>query len=530
MCAFNQINGVWSCENELILQDILKDEWGFDGWVVSDFFSVHSTAGSLVGGLDQELVSPRYFSPENLYAALDAGEITREQIEQAAFRVVSSHIKAGLFDHPLPEERVEDVSTPENQAVALEVAEKGSVLLKNADDILPLTGTGQTIAVIGVTASYTPVVVSNTAGIGGGWGRPAPLTHTVNAETACGTVTPAADCSKLETPLEGITARAAQDGNTVVFNDGSDLTAAASTAANADVAIVFGYYLEGEGQDRPHLSLDHASVTDTGDALVSAVAAANPDTIVILQTGGPVLMPWIDDVKGVLEVWYAGQEMGPAIAALLWGDVNPSGKLPQTFPVSELDLPTAGSEAQYPGIVDGEGIRQVDYTEGTQVGYRWYDQQGIEPLFEFGFGLSYTEFEYSALVIEKDNGQVTVSFKVKNIGDVAGIETPQIYVGEPPNGTLQLPPDGTGQLPTRLSDPHSKELAAFARVELEPGEEQGVTVELYDLILSSWSTDAGEWQLDEGARWVYVGASSRDMRLQGVIGMSEIYLPLVMRN
>jgi beta-glucosidase len=539
MCAFNQINGIWSCENEVILQDILKDEWGFDGWVVSDFFSVHSTAGSLVGGLDQELVSPRYFSPENLYAALDAGEITRQQIDEAAFRVVSSHIEAGLFDHPLPEERVEDVSTPENQAVALEVAEKGSVLLKNAGDILPLTGTGQTIAVIGATASYTPVVVSNTAGIGGGWGGPAPVTRTVNAKTACGTSNPAADCSKLETPLEGITARATQDGNTVIFDDGSDLTSAASTAANADVAIVFGYYLEGEGKDRPHLSLDHASVTDTGDDLVSAVAAANPNTIVVLQTGGPVLMPWIDDVKGVLEVWYAGQEMGPAIAALLWGDVNPSGKLPQTFPVSEDDLPTAGSDAQYPGLVNGSvtrpptdttTIRQVDYTEGTQVGYRWYDQQGIEPLFEFGFGLSYTEFEYSALVIEENNGQITVSFKVKNIGDVAGIETPQIYIGEPPlNGTIQLP-TGTIQLPTRLSDPHSKELAAFARVELEPGEEQKVTVELYDLILSSWSTDAGEWQLDEGTRWVYVGASSRDIRLQGVVGISEIYLPLVMRN
>ncbi|MBN1876738.1 MAG: glycoside hydrolase family 3 C-terminal domain-containing protein [Anaerolineae bacterium] len=526
MCAFNQINGVWSCENGVILQDILKDEWGFDGWVVSDFFGVHSTADSLVGGLDQELVSPNYFSPENLYAALDAGEITREQIDEAAFRVVSSHIEAGLFDHPLPEERVEDVSTPANQAVALQVAEEGSVLLKNAGDILPLSGTGQTIAVIGATASYTPVVVSNTAGIGGGWSGPAPVTRTVNAETACGTSTPAADCSKLETPLEGITARATQDGNTVIFNDGSNLTSAASTAANADVAIVFGYYLEGEGMDRPHLSLDHASVTDTGDDLVSAVAAANLNTVVILQTGGPVLMPWIDDVKGVVEIWYAGQEMGPAIAAILWGDVNPSGKLPQTFPVSEDDLPTAGSEAQYPGIVNEEGIRQVDYTEGTQVGYRWYDQQGIEPLFEFGFGLSYTEFEYSDLAIVQDNGQVTVSFKVKNVGNVAGIETPQIYIG----GALS----GTVQLPARISGPHSKELAGFTRVELEPGEEQEVTLKLYDRILSSWSTDAGEWQLDEGLHWVYVGASSRDIRLSNMVNVGDrsrltIYLPLILK-
>lgn len=298
MCSYNQVNGVYACENGAILNDILKNEIGFTGWVVSDFGAVHSVAPSLNGGLDQELNRPRYFTPANLYAALDAGEITLEQIDQAAFRVVRAHIAAGLFEHPLPEVPWDNVSTPENQAVARKIAEQGSVLLKN-EGILPLSGSGMTIAVIGPTASSTP-------------------TGTVSAATVCGTSRPNWPCTPVA-PLDGITARAALGGNSIVFDNGSDLAVAAATAAGADVAIVFSYYTSGEFTDIADLNLDN-----NGDALVSAVAGANPNTIVILQTGGPVVMPWIDQVKGILEVWFAGQEMGNAIASRLWGDVNPS--------------------------------------------------------------------------------------------------------------------------------------------------------------------------------------------------------------
>jgi len=501
MCAFNQVNGDWSCENELNLQEILKGDWGFKGWVVSDFFSVHSVSDSLVDGMDQELVGPRLWNPDNLNAALAAGEITEAQIDEAAFRIVRSHIKAGLFDHPLPPERVPDVSTPENQAVAQRVAEEGSVLLKNEDGILPLGERGKpdkgqgsdkhqnggpggdramTIAVIGPTASAEP-------------------TDGVSAETACGTSNPRADCSNIEAPLDSITARAAQDSSTVVFDNGSDLGSAADTAAGADVAIVFGYYTEGEGRDIADLLLDN-----NGDALVEAVAAANPNTIVILQTGGPVLMPWLDNVKGVLEVWYAGQEMGPAIAALLWGDVNPSGKLPQTFPASEDDLPTAGSEAQYPGIVDDEGIRHVDYTEGLLVGYRWYDQQGIEPLFPFGHGLSYTRFSYSHLQVVPSRVQadkeIRVRFRITNIGQRTGTEVAQVY--------LSLPA-GLGEPPRRL--------VGWARVTLEPRQHQNVEIKIDPTSsahpLSYWDTDTDSWTTVPGKYTVYVGSSSRDLRL-----------------
>lgn len=476
MCAFNQINGDFSCESDLLLNTILKGEIGFEGWVVSDFLGVYDAAKALNAGFDLELVAGRIFNPSNLYALLGTGEITEEQIEGAAYRVVRSHIAAGLFDNPLPPQRLADVSTPENQAVAQRVAEEGSVLLKNEDGILPIDSNSvNTIAVIGPTASTV-----DTAG--------------VNAETACGTSAPQADCSRIEAPLDGITGRAGLDGITVSFDDGSDLGSAAATAAAADVAIVFGYYTQGEFSDMDDLSLDNG-----GDDLVDAVAAANPNTIVILQTGGPVLMPWIDDVKGIFEVWYAGQEMGPAIAALLWGDVNPSGKLPQSFPVSEADLPTAGSAEQYPGVDIIDGIRQVEYTEGLLTGYRWYDAQNIEPLFPFGFGLSYTTFEYSHLNVTPKKVQpdkpIRVKFRVTNTGPVAGAEIAQVY--------LSLP-DGLGEPPKRL--------VGWEKVTLQPGQHKNVTVIIDPTSsahpLSYWDLGTYDWVTELGDYTVHVGPSS----------------------
>ena len=314
--------------------------------------------------------------------------------------------------------------------------------------------------------------------------------------------------------MDAITARAAQDGNTVVFDNGSDLAATTATAQSADVAIVFGYYQEGEFNDRPNLNLD-----GNGDALVSAVAAANPNTIVILQTGGPVLMPWIDQVKGVLEVWYAGVEMGNAIASLLWGDVIPSGKLPQTFPVSEADLPTAGSPEQYPGVfADGSTtrppgsteIRQVYYTEGLNVGYRWYDSQGIQPLFPFGYGLSYTTFEYSHLQVTPERVQsdkeIRVNFRVTNTGSVAGTEVAQVY--------LTLPADAN-EPPQRL--------VGWERVTLQPGEHKNITVTINPNSsahpLSFWDTGAKAWTTLAGDYGIKVGSSSRDLPMSDSINV-----------
>lgn len=491
MCAFNQVNHVYSCENQETLTQILKEEIGFPGWVVTDFGAIHSlnsTPNSLTAGLDQELNRPRFWTPTLLAAALADGRITADQIDRAAFRVVRAHIANGLFDTPLQATPAAVVTTPEHQAIALREAEEGSVLLKN-NGILPLSGTGKTIAVIGPTAS--------SAATGG-----------ISAASVCGATAPSVPCIPTA-PLDSITARAVADGNTVVFNNGADLSTAAATAAGSNVAIVFGYYREGEFNDRPDLSLE-----GNGDALIAAVAAANPNTIVILQTGGAVLTPWLASVKGVFETWYAGQEMGPAIAALLWGDVNPSGKLPITFPKSLADLPTAGSPAQYPGIFTQTGtttppspragaIRQVDFAEGLYVGYRWYDKQNIAPQFAFGYGLSYTNFAYSGLSIKKTGeGGFNVTFTVKNTGTRFGVEVPQVYLGPSPTA------------PATVQQAVNK-LAGYKRIELDPGQSQKAQIHINRQSLSYWSTSANDWVIGMGARSVKVGSSSRDLPLSG---------------
>jgi len=488
MCSYNQVNGSYACENANVLRQILKEEIGFGGWVVTDFGARHSltaTPPSLVAGLDQELNRWRFWTPDLLKAELAAGRITEADIDDVAFRIVRAHIRAGLFDVALPAVPDDNVSTPANQAVAREVAEKGSVLLKN-DRLLPLSSKTRKIAVIGPTASST-------------------ATNGISAASACAHTAPAVPCTP-KAPLDSITARAAQYGGSVTFNDGSDLGAATATAAAADVAIVFGYYREGEFNDRPNISLDGG-----GDALIAAVAAANRNTVVVLQTGGPVLMPWLSSVKGVLEVWYAGVEMGPAIASLLWGDVNPSGRLTHSFPRSEADLPTAGSPRQYPGVfADGSTtrppgsteIRQVDYLEGLKVGYKWYDAERIKPLFPFGFGLSYTTFDYGKVHVDrhllKAGRSLRASVRVTNTGSRTGTEVAQVY--------LSLP-SWTGEPPKRL--------VGWERVTLAPGRSRTVEVEIDpdspDHPFSYWSPRRERWRIGAGIYKVSVGRSAGDI-------------------
>jgi beta-glucosidase len=484
MCSYNQVNGVYACENQNTLRQILKEEIGFGGWVVTDFGARHSLTGSptsLTAGLDQELNRWRFWTPAILKTALAAGTITEGDIDDAAFRIVRAHIRAGLFDVALPAAPEDVVTSPEHQAIARDIAEEGSVLLKN-DRVLPFTGTRKKIAVIGPTASNTP-------------------TNGISAASACAHTAPAVPCTPVA-PLDSITARAAQSGSTVTFNDGSDPSAAAVTAAAADVAIVFGYYREGEFNDRPTIGLD-----GDGDALIAAVAAANRNTVVVLQTGGPVLMPWLSSVKGVLEVWYAGEQMGPAVASLLWGDANPSGRLTHSFPRSEADLPTAGSPRQYPGVfADGSTtrppgsteIRQVDYLEGLKVGYRWYDSEHVKPLFPFGYGLSYTKFDYGRLHVSpqalRAGRPIRASFRITNTGSRPGTETAQVY--------LSLP-SWTGEPPKRL--------VGWERVTLAAGKSRNVDVEIdpagADHPFSYWSPRSERWRIPSGRFEVSIGTS-----------------------
>lgn len=480
MCSYNQVNGAWACENE-ILTTSLREDYPFEGYVMSDFGSVHSTAPSLNAGLDQELNRPRWFTPARLDTALAAGEITQGRIDEAAFRVVRSYIAGGLFDHPVPTAPVANVSTPEHKALARAIAEQSTVLLKN-DGVLPLAEGDLTVAVIGQTASSVP-------------------TGDVSAQTGCGwdfpfgPGGPVLNCAALVDPLTALTERVTQAGGEVLYDNGADVAQAAAVASAADVAIVFGHYTMGESQDLPDLRLD-----GNGDQLIEAVAASAPSTVAVLNAGSAVEMPWIDDVDAVFHAWHSGEQFGPALAALVYGDANPSGKLPMTFPVSLADTPTAGSEAQYPGVLDASGIRQVDYSEGLEVGYRWYEAEGIEPLFEFGHGLSYTDFAYDKVTVTPKSTtgdkEVRVRFKLTNTGDVAGTEVAQVY--------LELP-DVSGE--------PSKRLIGWERVTLEPGEHRNVQVtlsaeDLADMhLLEYWDTASSAWTTATGTYTVTVGGS-----------------------
>jgi beta-glucosidase len=289
--------------------------------------------------------------------------------------------------------------------------------------------------------------------------------------------------------------RGVRDSLSLGWADFSALeSAAVASAKSADVAVVFAGYEESEGSDVGGIGLDPAS-----DALISAVAAANRNTVVVLNTGSAVTMPWLGAVKGVLEAWYPGQEDGTAIAALLFGDVNPSGKLPVTFPVSLADVP-ARTPAQFPGVGG-----KVDYSEGLLVGYRWYEAQRIQPLFPFGYGLSYTTFRFSGLHVGGvDGDRLAVRVDVTNTGRVAGADVVQVYVGDPAS---------TGEPPSQLK--------AFQRVELGPGQTKQVTVSLDRGAFAHWDTSASAWAITPGLYRIMAGDSSAGLPLRAAVWLAH---------
>ena len=347
------------------------------------------------------------------------------------------------------------------------------MLLKNGGGILPLRfAQGQSIAVVGAPAagSVAPYV--------SGGGSAFVLSAAANVVT----------------PLEAIAPRAAKSGASVLYANGTDLAAAAAVAARASVAVVFAYDEESEGTDRANLELP-----GNQDQLIEQVAQANPHTVVVLDTGGPVLMPWLSQVAGVAEAWYPGEEDGNAIAAVLFGDVNPSGRLPQTFPADNTALPTA-SPGQWPGSGDGQ---DASFSEGVQVGYRWFDTTKVTPLFPFGFGLSYTSFAYRHLHVKRDGSDISVSFVVENTGARAGAEVAQLYVDDP-----------------RVTGEPPRQLRGYERVFLRPRQSTTVTLTLTPRSLAYWDTPSSTWTVAPGLYRILVGASSRDIRLRGFVRQS----------
>jgi len=472
MCAYGLMNATYSCEDQALLTTVLRQQLGFDGFVVSDWGATRTTVQSAESGLDVEMPGGVFFAGA-LADALNAGTVSMQVVDSMVRSVLTPMFRLGVVDHPPPvlqDVALADVSTPADQNLARRVAEDGAVLLKNTSNVLPLQpARGATIALIGAPAGYGDL-------------RP----YTEGRGSAY-----LAFSSPPVSPLTAITARAAKAGVNVVSNDGSAPAAAAAAAQQASVAVVFAYDQEAEGTDRADLSLPNGQ-----DQLIEQVSQANPHTVVVLETGGPVLMPWLDQVAGVVEAWYPGQEDGNAVAAVLFGDVDPSGRLPQTFPPSDSAVP-ASTVGQWPGSGDAE---DAAFTEGLDVGYRWYDATKTEPLFPFGYGLSYTTFSYRKLRVVRRGDRASVSFTVTNTGGRAGSEVAQLYVDDP-----------------RAAGEPPKQLQGFEKVFVRPGRSVRVTIALTPRSFSHWDPVVQRWRIRPGLYRLLVGASSRDIRLRGFL-------------
>jgi beta-glucosidase len=625
MCAYNRVGGVYACENKPLMTDILKNEWGFRGFAVSDWAATHSSAESANAGLDLEMPhgpTPDYpqFFADLLKDDVQAGRVPMARLDDMVDRILTAMIAAGLLDHPPTGDQSKVVTTPQNQLLARTLSEQGTVLLKNDNGVLPLNPTTtRSLAVIGATAQNAPIYtgggsasvipsatttpldgiraragdrvrVTYAAGTAGTPALPdiptgllSPSAGTGNGVTATYYASPDFTGSPVATRVEptlGFTSPPLPEltgvwsarftgsftpqttgthrfsvntfgiadlyinDRLVIHNYGRDrssvahalvdlsagtpvtiridyvaqrlerripalqvgwlapnpglLQEAVDAAKSSDVAVVFVNDLRTEGGDEPSLALP-------GDQnqLIDAVAAANPRTVVVLNTGGATLMPWVDRVAAVVEAWYPGQENGKAIASVLFGDVNPSAKLPMTFPRSDQQSPVADPQ-RWPGI---NGVARYD--EGIQVGYRWYDAQGQQPLFPFGHGLSYTTFDYGRAKISAPNrhdrrGTWNVSVRVTNTGTRAGAEVAQLYVGFP---------SSAGEPP--------KQLKAFEKVELGRRQSTTVTFRLTRRDLSSWSTRQHRWVTHPGSYRVMIGSSSRDIRTTARLSPEE---------
>lgn len=587
MCAYNGVNGTPSCSNDQLLQKVLREQWDFKGWVMSDWLATHATT-DLTKGLDQELGldmgKPTDPVPDSkhfgsaLKAAVQGGTVPEVTLDRAVVRIVGQMERFGLLDSaPRP---VRDAQA--GRTTARQVAENGAVLLRNSTSggrkALPLTGaSGTDIAVIGDSAKRPKVtglgsahVVPDAAqapvdALRERAGSGARITYEPGVDRL-GTPLPAGNLSPVFTngkQLEAGGDRQFYDGTLTVPADGDyrfgirvdgglailqidgqspvyaadsfsattsvvlkltkgthkvtmngwawpdrplsvDLTwvtpeqaeqnigRAVAAAAAAETAVVFAQDEGSEGYDRPSLSLP-----DGQDALIAAVAKANPNTVVVLNTGSSVLMPWLADTAAVLQMWYPGQEGAQGTASLLYGDTNPSGKLTQTFPAAENSHPMAGHPRRFPGV---EG--KQEYSEGIHVGHRWYRKEGVTPLFPFGHGLSYTSFAYRDLTVERTATGAAVGVTVRNTGDRAGKEVVQVYLG--PSGLVTAPQA-------------VRKLAGYTKVTLAPGQEKRISIPVDARQLQYWDAGKHAWKDGPGARTVDVGSSASDTRLTGTL-------------
>lgn len=485
MCSYNAINGDFACENKYLLTEVLRKSWNYKGFVLSDWGGTHSTIKASQAGLDNEEPLDEYYG-DPFKQAVQSGQISMAELDAHVHRILRSEFLSGIIDYPV-QKSVVDVEG--GFEIARQLAEQSTVLLKNDKNILPLDRTQiKKIAVIGTHADYGMISGGGSAQV-----DPAGLP---NAGWQAHVWFPTS-------PWKAV--RAMAPDADVLFNSGASPAEAAAVAKNAEYAIVFAHQWTSEDMDLKDLSLP-----DNQDALIDQVASANPHTIVVLETGTAVTMPWIGKAAAVLEAWYAGSKGAEAVASILFGTVNPSAKLPMTFPLSEADLPhpkliipakkDLGPEAVM-RTGEAKPTFQVSYEEGMKVGYKWYEAEKKTVLFPFGFGLAYTTYSYSNLKVNPGK-PMTVSFTVKNMGNRAGNEVAEIYAA----------------LPAGAAEP-PKRLVGFSKVHLNAGESSDVTVKVDPRYLAIYNETSDGWELVPGTYTIMVGGCSQDLPLSSKIDL-----------
>ena len=497
MCSYNRVGGDYVCENKYLLTDVLKKDWGFKGFVLSDWQAAHSTEKASAAGLDHE--EPGWiFYGDDYKKAVESGKISAAELDDHVHRILRAMFATGVIDDP-PQKGVVDVVG--GFEVAQKIAEQSTVLLKNDHGILPLDSAKvRSIAVIGAHADVGMIS-------GGGSAQVDPPGGNAIMPPGKGQTHWQDKIWFPTSPLKAIRAKA--PGAKVHFDSGSDAAAAAALAKSADVAIIFAHEWQSEGMD-----LDSLSLPDHQDELIAKVAAANPRTIVVIESGTAVTMPWLDQVSGVLEAWFAGSRGAEAVANIIFGDVNPSAKLPMTFPRSEADLPhptivkppkaTVDADSQgWKRIAAGLPSFPVTYDEGVKVGYKWYDAENKPVLFPFGFGLSYTTYSYSNLKVTAGKTP-RVTFTVTNTGNRAGAEVAEVYAS----------------LPAAAAEP-PKRLVGFSKVKLNGGESKEVTVDVDPKYLSIFNVERNGWQLLPGEYGFMVGGSSQNLPLKESVNLGS---------
>jgi beta-glucosidase len=506
MCSYNRVSGDYACENNYLLNEVLKKDFQFKGFVVSDWGGTHSAEKASHAGLDQEEPGDTFFG-DTLKAAVESGAVSQDELNDHVHRVLRAIFAVGLFDNPV----VKQVPDPERgYALAQKIAEESIVLLKNDRGILPLdVARVHSIVLIGGHADVGVLSGGGSAQVNAPGGNAVPPPSGARTGGGMGNQAPVWMPSS---PLRALTAKL--PSAKIWYVSGDDLAAASAAAKQADVAIVFGYQPETEGADLATLALSADQ-----NKLIETVAAANPKTIAVLETGSPATMPWIDKVAGAVEAWYPGIRGAEALANLLTGEVNPSGKLAVTFAKSDADLPhptivqpppssTGRRDPSVPETPEQRLVRakglpafQIYYDEKLEVGYKWYDAEKKPVLFPFGYGLSYTSYAYSGLTV-KPGSTLSVAFTVKNTGKRAGTEIAEVYAGLP---------DAAGEPPKRL--------IGWARVELNAGEARQVTIPIEQDRLTIYDEATDSWKLVPGQYTVMAGGSSQDLPLHQQVAL-----------